>query len=114
MLLLIACAFISCGKEKDKQQSEAAVPETPFRDSLVIELAGRDSVSVFDLLRESHNVDYSSSAMGMFVKGIDSAYPGEHSSWMYSVNDSMGKIASDQRVTKSGDRVKWHLRIWGT
>lgn len=112
-LLIFALIVISCSKEeKTSPDTVSTVAETPFVDSLIIELTGRDSVSVFDLLQESHQVDFMSSTMGVFVKGIDSAYPGEHMSWMYSVNDSMGKVASDQFMTGRGDRVRWHLRQW--
>ena len=113
-LFIFALTAISCSKEeKTSPDTTATIAETPFVDSLIIELTGRDSVSVFDLLRESHQVDFQSSTMGVFVKGIDSVYPGEHASWMYSVNDSMGKIASDQYKTVTGEWVRWHLRRWG-
>lgn len=114
ILFILTLAIISCSKEeKSSPESAATVAETPFVDSLIIDLTGRDSVSVFELLRENNQVDFQSSAMGVFVKGIDSVYPGEHASWMYSVNDSMGKVASDQFLTGNGDRVRWHLRRWG-
>jgi len=113
ILLISVLTVLSCSKEeKPSPESAATIAETPFVDSLIIELTGRDSVSVFDLLRESHQVDFMSSTMGVFVKGVDSVYPEEHASWMYSVNDSMGKIASDQFMTGDGDRVRWHLRRW--
>jgi hypothetical protein len=113
ILFISALLIISCSKEeKPSPDTTSTVAETPFADSLIIELEGRDSVSAFDLLRESHQVDFMSSTMGVFVKGIDSVYPGEHMSWMYSVNDSMGKVASDQFMTGKGDRVRWHLRRW--
>jgi Domain of unknown function (DUF4430) len=117
-LLLLKGIFLEAvissyeGEKKRRVSDTITIAETPFVDSLTIELEGRDSLSAFELLRESHQVDFTSSAMGVFVKGIDSVYPGEHSSWMYSVNDSMGKIASDKYLTGDGDRVRWHLRRW--
>jgi Domain of unknown function (DUF4430) len=113
ILIALLLSAISCTKEeKPSPEADSSVVESPFVDSLIIELSGRDSISAFELLRESHHIDYTSSAIGVFVKAIDSVFPGEHSSWMYSVNDSMGKIASDKFLTGNGDRVRWHLRRW--
>jgi hypothetical protein len=83
------------------------------RDSIVIELAGKDSVSVFDLLRGSHAVCFQSTMGGVFVKQIDSVKSSTSAFWIYSVNDSMPKVAADRLLTRTGDRVKWHLRKMG-
>jgi hypothetical protein len=113
LVLLLMC---SCGrKEKpakagghsnEVDSSAAAVT----RDSLVIELPGADSQTVFDLLRRNYQVEYKSSVLGVFVTAIDSIENSSGVYWVYSVNDSLPKVASDKYITKDGDMIKWHFR----
>lgn len=121
MLFLVALACqpgMGCSSRSDKAKQAAPSPadtaQTPAsRDSIVIELAGKDSVSVFDLLRESHAVCYQSTVGGVFVKQIDSAKSGTSVFWIYSVNDTMPNVAADRCITHAGDRVKWYFRKMG-
>jgi hypothetical protein len=78
-------------------------------DTFRIELTGVDSISVFDLLTESHHVEYRSSALGVVVTGIDSIEAGGGSYWRYSVNDTVPQIAADRLFTRTGDRVIWFM-----
>ena len=98
--------------ERDLKQSEAgdSTALSPPPDSVVIELAGADSQTVFDLLEDSHEVEYKSSVMGIFVTAIDSIENTAGAYWIYSVNDSVLQVACDKYVTKNGDVVKWHFR----
>jgi len=99
-------------KESDLKQTETAnsmVPLLPF-DSVIIELVGADSQTVFDLLRNDHQVEYKSSVMGVFVTAIDSIENGGSAYWIYTVNDSIPPVACDKYVTKSGDILKWHFQ----
>jgi hypothetical protein len=116
MVIVLALGFLSsCGGQgesppMDRQPAgESAAPAV--RDSLVIELAGRDSVSVFDLLLADHEVDHYATAMGAFVRAIDSLENSSTACWIYTVNDSMADIASDRYITTDSDSVKWHYRI---
>jgi hypothetical protein len=84
------------GKQAAGTPADTAISPTS-RDSVVVELAERDSVSVFDLL----------------VKQIDSAKNSASAFWIYSVNDTMPKVAADRLLTRTDDRVKWHLRKMG-
>ena len=109
VLLLLSCG----GQQSDKTDSGNkmnTVSESAGSDSLAIVLAGEDSVSVFDLLKRSHRVDSWSTAVGVFVNGIDSMTNGPRVFWIYSVNDSLPDIASDRKITKAGDKVVWHFR----
>ena len=49
--------------------------------------------------------------MGVFVTGIDSVQGGGNAFWIYMVNDTTPKIASDKMFTRAGDRVVWRLRL---
>ena len=113
-LFLVSCILIAaCGQNQQAKDAEPSAAKEPPRDSLTIRLTGSDSVSVFDLLRRSHDVDYQSSAMGVFVKAIDSISSHDHYFWVYSVNDTMARMAADKYLTSDSDRVVWHFRRVG-
>jgi len=71
---------------------------------------GVDGKSVFEITKEQHEVEYIESAVGMFVQAIDSVEIGTDYGWLYSVNDSMGQVASDKYITDDSDIIKWHYR----
>jgi len=120
VLKLLAIAFllfslsVSCNNRSeqtsDKISTAVDTLDTQPEDSVVIDLTGEDSVSVFELLKRNHNVDYKTTAMGVFVSGIDGLKNSSGVYWIYSVNDTTPQAASDKVLTKSGDRVKWHFR----
>ena len=109
LALLLSCSAQESDKAGSGKQENAA-SESASGDSLTIALTGEDSISVFDLLKRSHQVDSWSTAVGVFVNGIDSMKNGPRVFWIYSVNDSMPDIASDRKITKAGDKVVWHFR----
>lgn len=106
--------LVSCGEQKRTNAGSSGrnniASEAAKLDSVTIELTGADSVSVFDLLRRAHKVDSYSTAVGEFVSGIDTVKNSARAFWVYSVNDTMPEIASDKKLTKTGDRVVWHYR----
>ncbi len=109
VILLVSCSEESAESDDSaSNQAETAIAQPV--DSIVIELAGTDSTSVFDLLLANHEVEYRNSAMGVFVTSIDNVESGSDYYWVYSVNDSMGQVAADDYVSVGGDRVKWHFR----
>jgi hypothetical protein len=114
VLLVCSLSFVACSADKQDSEGQSQVaPDNSPTDSLTITLTGADSVSVFDLLQQSHTVDYQSSAMGVFVKAIDSIYSGDNYFWVYSVNDTMAKTAADKYMTADGDTIIWHFRRVG-
>ena len=118
VLSATVCAVLSaaagCSGQSDTAKKPASTADTArsstAQDSVLVELTGRDSVSVFDLLRQSHAVCFQESMGGVFVKQIDSAKNSASAFWIYSVNDTMPKVAADRLLTRTGDRVKWHFR----
>ena len=76
----------------------------------MIELEGVDSLTVFEILRSKHQVDYLTTAAGVFIKAIDSLENTSDFFWIYSVNDTMPQVASDKYHTSDGDSVRWHYR----
>lgn len=116
VLLVVGLIIHGCGTKQEEgatvvDKDTAAVAESPSRDSVTFELAGRDSATAFELLQQSHYVEYRSTAMGVFVTGIDSIRGGGNAFWIFTVNDTTPKIASDKMFTRSGDRVVWRLRL---
>ncbi len=118
LLVAVLSTFVLCScdskteNERDLKQSEAGDSTTlsPPPDSVVIELAGADSQTVFDLLKDGHEVEYKSSVIGIFVTTIDSIENSAGAYWIYSVNNSVPQVACDRYVTKNGDVVKWHFQ----
>lgn len=108
---------LACGQKAEHDTSRDSRSTTDITagqpDSLIIELTGADSATVFDLLRAHHEVDYRSSAMGVMVTAIDSVSNGSGYFWMYSVNDSMATVACDKYTTSAGDVVRWYYRKAG-
>jgi hypothetical protein len=112
---LLVLMALACGGKAEKAETGRNVPsdtaETSVsQDSVTITLTGRDSVSVFALLQQNHKVDYVSTAMGVFVRGIDGLESGAGDYWVYTVNDTAPDIASDRVLTRTGDRVVWHYQ----
>lgn len=108
-LLLVGCGQSEHKAESDPQSTPGSTPT----DSLTIELAGRDSMSVFQLLAQRHFVDAKFTNQGVFVQGIDSVFSNSEFFWVYSVNDTMAQVAADKNPTRTGDRVVWHFRRIG-
>lgn len=113
MVIAAALILTACGggdQTAERIDSDPLDLACDYVDSLVIELEGIDSMTVFDLLRAEHQVEHRSSMAGSFVTAIDSVESGSDYFWIYSVNDSMPSVACDKLVTSDGDRVKWHFR----
>jgi len=107
-ILILTVLLSACGKS-EKSGAQTSGNDKPV-DSLVIVIKGQEGRSVLDLTLDSHKVDYISSVNGSFVNAIDSIEVTTRFGWMYSVNDSMGQVASDKYITHDGDVIKWHYR----
>ena len=116
ILFILALLVIGgCSKKQEAEPKVEATTETPIEeitpaDSIVLELVSEDSISVYDLLDQKHELELKTTATGAFIIGIDSTYNHEGFFWIYSVNDSMAQISCDQYMTKPGDTVRWHYR----
>ncbi|MEW6411366.1 MAG: DUF4430 domain-containing protein [Candidatus Zixiibacteriota bacterium] len=114
MLVLIAVSIIiGCGQEdKDGARSDTrdTLGTAAATDSIVFEMPGADSVTVFELLRQSHEVQFVQTAAGVFVKSIDSIENSATHFWIYSVDDTVAMVAADDYITSDSDIVRWHYR----
>jgi len=112
--LTLICLFsilTGCSNDcKEGQSGSADIVETQTTDSLVIVLKGQEGKSVFEISELEHKIDFISSIAGKFVEAIDSIEINSTYGWMYSVNDTMGQVASDKYITKDGDIIRWHFR----
>ena len=102
----LTVAWCVCGKGKQ----DPGRASRPPADSLAIELAGASGYSVLELLRREHEVEARETVTGAFVIAIDSVENGQGYFWVYSVNDSMPRVACDRYITGNGDVVRWHFR----
>jgi hypothetical protein len=99
----------NCTQSEFEQKTQDFI----VQDSLAILNYGVDSMNVLEILQQNHDVITVSSAMGTFVKGIDSIENSSKAFWLYSVNDTIADRASDNFITKKGDVIKWHYRLIG-
>lgn len=106
LAILVIVSLVACSGPGENSDGSGELPI----DSLVIELAGVDSSSVFELTRADYIVIYESSRLGVFVKAIDGKHIGNNHFWLYTVNDTARNVAADKYITRDGDVVKWHLR----
>ena len=106
-LLLTIMLIASCGGKNEKDSnSDAAAP----KDSLTLKLTAEDSTTVFDLTVVNGPVEYDKTAQGYFVASINSVDQFDGYFWVYSVNDTMGAMASNLRKIGPGDEVVWYFR----
>jgi len=108
-LIIIGCGNNEKGKSDPEPAERGEQESTPF-DSVVVVLGGENGKSVFYITQQYYQVEYVGSSIGNFVHIIDSLETNSKFSWLYSVNDSMGTVASDRRMTKDSDTIKWHYR----
>lgn len=115
VIIFLSTIIVSCSSEQSQQKP---APDTVAQaqttgDSLVIELAGEDSVSVLELLKRDRLVEYRSTAAGAFVTAIGSTANSAEYFWLFSINDTFPTVACDRCVVSANDRVKWHFRRVG-
>ncbi|RKX29989.1 MAG: hypothetical protein DRP47_00370 [Candidatus Zixiibacteriota bacterium] len=115
--VLVVCLVypLACIKKVDDNSTTGGIDSDTvgkegYTDSIVIEIAGAESMTVLDVLESNHQVEKKSSVMGVFVTGIDSVENGDGMYWLYSVNGSVGQVACDRFLTRTGDTVCWHFR----
>ena len=117
-LFLALVLAVSCGKKEDEtgtagdQDTKHAGLADPA-DSLILEMTGIDSLTVFDILVKEHEVKHMTSLKGAYVVRIDTISNEGGYFWLYSVNGVMGVGACDKYVTKDGDAIRWHYRMTG-
>ncbi len=109
VMIISAISLSFCGNNKTDVGSGANINNSG-KDSLVITLFGYDNLSVLELTKEKHLVEFVKSPMGAFVIGIDSVYSGGGYGWLFSVNDSFVQVAADAYITKDSDIIAWHYR----
>lgn len=108
LAILTITSLVACSSSGENSSGDES-GELPI-DSVVIEITGVDSISVFELTREDYTVIYESSRFGVFVKAIDGKHIGGNHFWIYTVNDTAQNIAADKYITRDGDKIVWHLR----
>ena len=110
--LLLGLSLTNCGK-KDKTTDKIAVQQeapTEMKDSVVIVTYGVDNMTALDVLKQEHEVNEVSSAMGTFVKGIDGVENNMHTFWFFEINGEMAENAADKIETIPEDTIIWYFR----
>ncbi len=92
-ILSIVATVIGCTKTENTFQ--------------IIALPDSSGISIFDLLRMNHEVEYDSTSSGVFVKSIDGTPNTRSAYWLFFVNDTAATTASDKYVLHGGEKVEW-------
>ncbi len=108
--MLICLLIWGCSSTEDEPAGDDANFDARADDSLIIEMTGVDSLTVFDILVAAHEVDYLTTASGVFVRAIDSIENNNRYFWLFSINDTVVMVAADRYVTSDSDRIRWHYR----
>lgn len=116
LTLILAGISLVCSKGEDAPSQKtadtlASEPKKKGRDSVVVTYVAQDTLSIFELLQQQHQVSYKSTTMGVFVYEIDSIANDDQTFWIYKVNDTMVPVASNTFHPRVGDTVSWHFRI---
>ena len=107
---LFTCLFLlGCGPDSGDDRLDGSGTAADSAGSLAITLLATDSVTVLDLLKVDHTVEYHSSAMGLFVTAIDSVTSGAGRFWTYTVNGRIISQACDRYRVGPGDTVIWRF-----
>lgn len=106
-LLLTIMLIASCSDKNEKDSGSDAVAP---KDSVTLELTAEDSTTVFDLTVANSPVEYDKTAQGYFVASINAVDQFDGYFWVYSVNDTMGAMASNLKKIGPGDEVVWYFR----
>ena len=81
---------------------------TPQVRSIIYD--GVNGKTVFEVLKTTHDVDYTDSDMGVFINSIDGIKNEGGKYWRYYINDEPGKVASDKAVLSDSDKVEWQYK----
>ena len=77
------------------------------KGNLKITLQGRNSATVFELLKESHEVEYKTYDTGVFVTAIDGIPNTASTYWTYLVNGKKVPVSADKATVSEGDKIEW-------
>lgn len=96
MPIIIAVGFIACCQTADNKT-----------DIKPIIQKAEPGKTVFELLLAEHEVDYSKSGMGVFIKSIDGVKNTAGSTWIYYINGERANVACDNYIVSAGDKIEW-------
>lgn len=109
LALLIAAAVIGV-------TSNTASKNTNSPKTLVSYTINKESSTAFDALLDyaktnDTEVKYNNNyEFGVFVESIGGIKNGDDGKyWQYYINDTLGDVAADKKVLKSGDVVEWRF-----
>ena len=106
LIPLVAASIMLSGCKKSTQPTATAAVQQ-VKD---VTYSGQDGKTVYDILKETHNVDASTSSMGVLVKSIDGVSQTDKEFWLYDVNGTESNVGADQQMTKSTDVIHWQLK----
>lgn len=89
---------------KDIQKSQRI---TDTKQNKYVQYQGENEKSVFELLTQKHDVEYSQSDLGVFVESVDSLSNSDNEYWIYYIDGEMGMTAADKTITQNNQNIEW-------
>ncbi len=65
--------------------------------------------SVFGVLDEKAEVEYSESSFGKLVTAINNTKQGNNKYWLYSVDDKEATVGATEYICQGDEAIKWEL-----
>ncbi len=84
--------------------------QTSVAPSTEVTYSGVEGKTVYELLKDSHQVEADESSMGVLVKSIDGVSQTDKEFWLYDINGQQSNLGADKQATKDGDVVHWQLK----
>ena len=116
--LMVMFLALSCSDGSDVAPPEGGVEfsylqPTDSNDSVLIQMIGVDTLTVFGLLQKALPEKHMSSVKGVFVTYIDETGGPDEYFWVFTINGEMISEASDHFTPETGDTIRWHYRQGG-
>jgi hypothetical protein len=98
LLLLVLAFLLSVGGCSHKPKV--------IKTCRIIAIAGE---SVLAQTKAHYQIEYDSSAVGVFVKAVDGVAQTKSAYWLYFVNGKGGQVSCEECTPNAGDTIEWRL-----
>lgn len=107
LIPLIAAGILLTGCQKKSIPADSVIAQEQVKE---LTYQGQDGKSVYDVLKENHQVEADESDLGVMVKSIDGVSQTDSEFWLYDVNGEQSNLSADKQQTKSSDVINWQLK----
>ena len=88
---------------------EQAQPQQQEISASSVSYQGVEGQNAFELLKASHQVEFTHYDFGDFVTSINGVAADEDHFWSFYINGAQSQVGASAYVTKSSDLIEWKL-----